>query len=51
MDNELNLKLQAYVDGELKGADAEAVRSQIESDPNVAEAYRGLTSLKSLVET
>src|SRR4051812_32126786 len=49
MNSEVELELQAYLDGELAGADARRVESLIAADPQAKALFQELKTTKSLL--
>ena len=48
-ENEIQLKVQALVDGELTGHEAEELRGRLETDAGLKEFYERLTSVRELM--
>ena len=48
-ENETELKVQALVDGELAGAEADALRARIEGDDALRELHARLTAVRGLM--
>ncbi|MEC8973730.1 MAG: hypothetical protein VX509_07400, partial [Verrucomicrobiota bacterium] len=48
-ENETELRVQALVDGELTGAEAEALRARIEGDDALRELHDRLTAVRGLM--
>jgi len=48
-ENENELKVQALVDGELTGAEAEALRERMETDDRLRELHAQLTAVRGLM--
>ena len=49
-ENEIQLKVQALVDGELTGTEAAALRVRIEGDEALRELHAGLTAARDLMD-
>ena len=48
-ENEIQLKVQALVDGELTGREAEELRDRLETDAGLKEFYERLTAVRELM--
>ena len=48
-ENEIQLKVQALVDGELTGREAEELRERLETDAGLKEFYERLTAVRELM--
>ena len=48
-ENEIQLKVQALVDGELTGREAEELRGRLETDAGLKEFYERLTAVRKLM--
>ena len=48
-ENETELKVQALVDGELTGREAEKLRARLESDAGLRTLHAGLTAMRGLM--
>ena len=48
-ENEIQLKVQALVDGELTGREAEELRGRLETDVGLKEFYERLTAVRELM--
>ena len=49
-ENEIQLKIQALLDGELTGSEAEDLRARIETDDGLRELHARLTAVRGLMD-